>query len=409
MNYKFLANLFFASNYFLGFCVSSQTLPPFKAPDTPYDSISLNAFVDELNEKNATIKTRKLSIDSALSIAEQAGSPRLSPILTYARGSIYTQAPYSGYSNPASNTLGATVTIEGWGKRSAREAFAKADANRQMAEMVNESRSIETQAIFSYVDALRAKLLWQSYQAAIDGLNKYHSENTKQYKVEFLSSQKILGNDLKYYSYGLMNYLNEHNRPLPLPIGSLNMQPQNFQVSALVAKAQESRTDLLVNKAALDTASSNLELAKVNRNIDLLPGIYYNQTPPYSSNGQPYGSQQSVTFLLSAPLGNGFVDNSEIVAASNSLVEQEINLAATQTKIVTEINQTYLQYESTKERLAKANEAYKASSRTKNNSLEGLLKFRDTEYELIDARTIHAKTLILLQRLSGNFEIPSLN
>jgi uncharacterized membrane protein YqiK len=61
------------------------------------------------------------------------------------------------------------VTIEGWGKRSAREAYAQAEANKQLAEMVNESRSVETQAIFNYIDALRTKLLWQSYQSRLIG------------------------------------------------------------------------------------------------------------------------------------------------------------------------------------------------------------------------------------------------
>ncbi|OIN00592.1 hypothetical protein A9236_05040 [Polynucleobacter sp. QLW-P1DATA-2] len=91
------------------------------------------------------------------------------------------------------------------------------------------------------------------------------------------------------------------------------------------------------------------------------------------------------------------------------MTEQELNLASTKTKIVTEINQTFLQYESTKERLIKANNAYTQASNRKMSSIQGLINFRDAEYELIDARTVHAKTLILLQRLSGNFEVPNLN
>lgn len=408
MNYKFLGQIF-AFVFLLTNQASGQNLAPFKSSDTPYQAITLSAFIGEINEKNASIKTRKLSVDSAVSVADQAGMPHLSPILTYARGSIYTQAPYSGYTNPASNTVGATVTIEGWGKRSAREVHAKSEANRQMAEMVNESRSIETQAIFNYIDALRTKLLWQSYQSALDGLSAFQSNNVSQYKTEFLSAQKVLSNDLKFYSYGLMNYLNEHDRQLLLPVGTLNIQPQNLQVNSLIAKAQESRTDLLSNKASIETAAANLELAKANRNVDLLPGLYYNQTPPYSATGQSYGAQQSVTLLLSIPLGNSFVDNSDLTTAANSLAEQELSLNTTKTKVVTEINQTYLQYESTKERLNKANSAYSQASKTKMSSIQGLLNFRDAEYELIDARTVHAKTLILLQRLSGNFEIPNLN
>jgi outer membrane protein TolC len=409
MNAPHFVRSLIASMCLFSFTIQAQSLPPFKVQDSTFKPVTLSAFLAELSEKNVTIKTRKLSSDTALSIAEQAGMPRLSPILTYARGSMYTQAPYSGYSNPASNTLGATVTIEGWGKRSAREVHARAEANRQMAEMVNESRSVETQAIFNYIDALRTKLLWQSYQSALDRLSAFRSDDTAQYKAEFLMAQKVLGNDLKFYSYGLMNYLNEHDHQLPLPVGSLNIEPQDILVKNLIAGAQQSRTDLLTNKASIESASSNLELVKANRNIDFLPGIYYNQTPPYSTLGQPYGAQQSVTFLLSIPLGNGMVDDSEVITAANSLTEQELNLASTKTKIVTEINQTYLQYESTKDRLQKANLAYKQASSSKNSTLGGLLKFRDAEYELIDARTVHAKTLIQLQRLGGNFEVPNLN
>jgi hypothetical protein len=63
---------------------SGQTLAPFKSTDTQYQPISLGVYIAEVNEKNASIKSRKLSSDSALSVAEQAGMPHLSPILTYA-------------------------------------------------------------------------------------------------------------------------------------------------------------------------------------------------------------------------------------------------------------------------------------------------------------------------------------
>jgi len=160
--------------------ISAQSLPPFKAPNTNYRAVTLGNYLGELNEENANLKIRRLSVDSAKANAKDAGKPYLSPILTYVRGSMYTQAPYSGYTNPASNTLGAMVTIEGWGKRSAREAQAEADAKHKLAEMITESKAIETEAIFNYIDALRTKLLWQSYQAAIDGLKQYQAGGSAQ-------------------------------------------------------------------------------------------------------------------------------------------------------------------------------------------------------------------------------------
>lgn len=409
MSYKnsiLLIGLCFISYCNLSFC---QNLPPFKTQGTNFQAITLASFLNELNEKNSTIKVKRLNSDSASAVAKQAGMPHLSPLLTYSKGSIYTQQPYVGYTNPSSNTFGATVTVEGWGKRSAREAYAQAEANRQLAEMVNESRSLETQAIFNYVDALRTKLLWQSYQAAIDQLSLLNTTDSTRYKDEFISSQKVLSNDLKFFSYGLLNYLGEPTQTLPLPVGTLIVPPKSLDVNALISHAQEKRPDISTNKASIESASANLELVQANRNVDFMPGVYYTETPPYTSSGTGYGSQKSFSFILTVPLGNGFIDNSEVIVASNAVTEHEANLAATKTKIVTEINQTYLQYESAKERLKNANAAFKQVSGQKNNSLAAILKYRDLESELIEARAIHTKTLILLERISGNFDVPSLN
>jgi len=399
--YSFL----FASFFVTG--VHAQSLPPFKAGNTQYRSVSLGNYLSELNEENANLKIRRLNIASADANAKDAGMPYLSPILTYARGSMYTQAPYAGYTNPASNTLGAMVTIEGWGKRSAREAQAQADAKRKLAEMITEGKAIETEAIFNYIDALRTKLLWQSYQEAIDALNLYRASGSTQ-AAEFIAAQKVLANDLKYYSYGMANFVGKTGSEMIMPVGTLNIEAKNFKVEDLIARAQENRADIASGQAAVESAAANLEVVKASKNIDFLPGVYYTQTPSYASSGINYGTQQAFSFLLNVPLGNGFLVNSDVTTAANSQAELEVSLMATKAKIVTEINQTYLQYQSAKERLEAATKAYNQAKMSKNN-IQGILRFRDAEYELFDARTVHAKTLILLERLSGNFEVPNLH
>ena len=399
--YSFL----FASFFVTG--VHAQSLPPFKAGNTQYRSVSLGNYLSELNEENANLKIRRLNIASADANAKDAGMPYLSPILTYARGSMYTQAPYAGYTNPASNTLGAMVTIEGWGKRSAREAQAQADAKRKLAEMITEGKAIETEAIFNYIDALRTKLLWQSYQEAIDALNQYRASGSTQ-AAEFIAAQKVLANDLKYYSYGMANFVGKTGSEMIMPVGTLNIEAKNFKVDDLIARAQENRADIASGQAAVESAAANLEVVKASKNIDFLPGVYYTQTPSYASSGINYGTQQAFSFLLNVPLGNGFLVNSDVTTAANSQAELEVSLMATKAKIVTEINQTYLQYQSAKERLEAATKAYNQAKMSKNN-IQGILRFRDAEYELFDARTVHAKTLILLERLSGNFEVPNLH
>ncbi|MBU3617434.1 TolC family protein [Polynucleobacter sp. JS-Polo-80-F4] len=401
------------TSFFLALLSSSQclaqTLPAFTSSNTKYRPISLSTYIGEVNLDNPTIKVKKLGTDSASSAAKQAGRPYLSPILTYVRGSMYTQTPYVGYANPSSNTYGASITVEGWGKRSARQAQAQADLNRQMAEALTEAKSVETQAIFAYIDALRTKLLWQSYQAAIDRLKPFASDEAIRNNAEFKAAQGVLSNDLKFYSYTLVSFVGDTEKELPLPLGTLNIPPENFNVKMLISEGLEKRIDIHQGKASIESATANLEAIKANKGIDLMPGIYYTETPAYSTSGLDYGAQKSFSFLLSIPIGNGFMIDSDVIAGSNSIAEQEVNLVATKTKVITEINQTYLQYEAAKERLEKANIAYSMAKTSKSVGLKSVLELREAEYELFDARTVHAKTLILLKRLSGHFDIPNLN
>ena len=404
---KLIAFIFFAILY--SSQLGAQSLPAFHSNNTQFRPVSLSTYISEVNLGNPTIKIKKLGSESATSVAKQAGRPYLSPILTYVRGSLYTQAPYVGYTNPSSNTYGASITVEGWGKRSARQAQAQADLNRQMAEALTESKSVETQAIFAYIDALRAKLLWQSYQAAIERLKPLASEEASRNKAEFQAAQVTLANDLKFYSYTLLGFLGDTEKDLPLPVGTLNMPPENFNVKTLISDGLEKRTDIQRGKALIESATANLEAIKTSKNVDLMPGVYYTETPPYSTSGIEYGAQKSFSFLLSIPLGNGYMIDSDVIAGSNSIAEQEVNLAATKTNVITEINQTYLQYEAAKDRLEKANIAFKAAQNAKKVDLRFVLHLREAEYELFDARTVHAKTRILLKRLSGDFEVPNLN
>jgi cobalt-zinc-cadmium efflux system outer membrane protein len=387
----------------------AQTLPPFQAAGTSYKSIDLSTFLAEIAEGNNAIKVRKLGLDSASSNAEQAAMPYLSPTLTYARGSMYTQAPYTGYTNPSSNTLGAMVTVEGWGKRSAREAQAKADTNRLNAEMIAETKSIETEAIFNYIDALRTKLLWQSYQLAINNLEKFQSALAKQNQAELRVAQKTLANDLQYFSFSLINYTGKSEKFLPLPEGTLDIEPRNFSVSELVTQAHEKRADIASNKVAIEFASANLDVVKASKNVDIVPGLYYTETPPYSSSGTFYGTQKSFSLLVSIPLSNNLFHDSDVVGAVNNQAQQELNLQAIKTKTTVEINQTYLQYQAAKDRLNAAIKSYQGAKSSGFGSVNLVLKFREVESELFDARTAHAKILILLQRLSGNFDTPNLN
>jgi outer membrane protein TolC len=387
----------------------AQPLPPFQYSSINFKATTLSNYIAEVGESNNAIQVKKIGAQTAIANLNQASTPVLNPLITYARGNISTQSPYIGYSNPYSNTLGAMITIEGWGKRSAREAQAEAAINHTNAELVAESKAIETEAILTYIDTLRAKLLWQSLQEAINGLSKLNNTESNKYQVEFREGQKVLVNDIKYFSFSLMHLAGKNDQELPLPIGTLNIPPKNFNVNELINQAESKRADIAANKTAIESASANIEAIKSSKNIDFTPGVYYTQTPPYSSGGIGYGSQQTLSFLVSIPIPNNNFYDSDVVGAANALSQQEINLRAAKSKITVEINQTYLQYQSAKDWLEKANTAYVEAKKKRNGTLNNILSYRGVESELIDARTVHAKTMVLLERISGNFDVPNLD
>ena len=408
-----LGKLIFHSATLVCFSISTpsswaQKNPAFPVNGSEYQPISLQDFVKEISENNASIQMKRIGVKTATAGVEQAAAPILNPIVTYARGSIYTQSPYTGYTNPASNTLGASITIEGVGKRTARENFAKAEENRITSETITDSKVIETQAIFSYIDALRTKLLWQSNQSGIENLVKIKSAASIDKQSEFKSAQDTLSNDLKFFSYDLINYTGKLENKLPLPIGNLKTPAHNFNVDGLIQDALAKRTELNSTLASIESAKANIELIKKSKNIDVNPGIYYTQTPSYNAGGVNYGPQQSFSFLISIPIANNIFYDSDVVQAVNNQAQQEINLQATKTKIITEINQTFLQYQSANEKFLAAKKSYEDALNTKIQNVQSIANLRDKEYDLIDARTAQVKTSILLMRLSGDFSVPNL-
>jgi hypothetical protein len=79
--------LFASSSFYCWISIGSKP-SPYKTQGTNYQAISLEAYLNELNDKNSSIKVKRLNSDSAAAVAKQAGMPHLSPILTYSKGSI---------------------------------------------------------------------------------------------------------------------------------------------------------------------------------------------------------------------------------------------------------------------------------------------------------------------------------
>ena len=61
-------------------------------------------------------------------------APVINPSVTISKGAYYGQTPYTPFVSPASNTFTFGGVLEGFGKRAAREEYAKAELVRTQSD-----------------------------------------------------------------------------------------------------------------------------------------------------------------------------------------------------------------------------------------------------------------------------------
>ena len=394
--------------------------------------ISLAQYLEVVKLNNSQIESASLDVQTAGANKEAQSLYRFAPSVSYSRGAWQNQSPYTPYTAPASNTYGLSFSVEGWGKRSAREKLAQSQINASATQLEATSNDAQTAALNTYIDALRLSLMVKSYQVALNKLQAYRSSSKVIDAQNFLSSQKAkTEKDLLFASLSLLNYSGDALQDPPTPIGNLNWPPQNFNVQELIAQAQNSRSEVLSLLASIETADKNVDLTLKNRNVDVYPYIAQTRTPQYkysndaayslpaigplpaqtiNSSGTTYTAQNQMMAGITIPIPiTNYLQSADIVSAANQKLQYEIKLRDLKVQIRVQVLQASLQYEAAKDNLIEAQKAFDAAvKKSDSDPLTAIMNLRDKEGALIDSKTNHLKALIYLWRQSGNYSVPSL-
>lgn len=376
-----------------------------------YTPIPLAQYLQVVKENNAIIGNKRLGKETAAAIKESLSLYQFRPSISYTKGAFYQQVPYTPYSTPTSNTYGLNLNLEGWGKRAARSEYGDAEIGRSETDYQATEADVQTVATLGYIDALRNRLLFNSYSKAAKRISALPANAQTKDSAQFLSyHENASAKDLQFTSLGLLNYSGGALKTLPLPIGNLNVAPQTFEPEKLIDQALNSRSDVLALQAAMNSAEKNINMTKANRNWDVMPYVSYTTTPQYDSSGYTYAPQNGFTAGIQIPLPvNNFLQNADIVQASNQKLGIEMQLRDLKEQVRVQVMQALLQYESAKQILAQANDSLNNVSKTANQStVKGVMDVRDKEGALIDAQTNHVKALVNVWRQSGNYSTPKL-
>lgn len=391
--------------------VQAQPFSPGDPSEVTFASINLEQYLSQVRENNATIGGRRLGLQTATANKTAQSLPNTRPNISYSRGSWYQQIPYTPYTTPTSNTYSLSVNVEGWGKREARGDYAQAEIGRSAVELDSTTVTVETNALYAYIDTLRNAIQWQAYQSAITKMTTLPvNSKTKAAEQNLLTGKTAALDDLQYNALGMLNYSGDSIHDLPFPKGRLDLPVQSFQLPELVDRAQKSRVDVLSTEAALQSADKNIALTQKNRLIDISPYVSYTTTPQYDSSGFTYTRQTAISAGVSIPIPvNNFLQDADIVQAANAKTELEMIYRDLKIRIRNEVSQALLQYNAAKKQLAQAELAHSQTTATPDkDAVQAIANERDRMGELIDARTNHVKALVNVMRMSGDYAIPKI-
>jgi outer membrane protein TolC len=402
------------------------------ATELKHTPITLQQYLEVVRQNNAVIGSAALDVQNATANKVSQSLYQLNPSVSYARGNYHNQRAYGSDASPVSSTYGLSFTIEGWGKRGARENLAQAQTDASVIQLEQTKSNVELNAIFAYIDTLRLNLMLKSLREASLKLKSLPMNMKAADAQRFIDGQKAnMEEDLAFTSLNLLNYSGGAIQGHPAPTGALNFPVQNYKVEELVAQGQSQRIEILSLESSIDMADKNITLTKQNRNINVYPYISQTRIPQYQyTNGASYalpaigtlpaqtitnpGTTYSAANTISAgitipiPITN-YLQNADIVTAANQKLSYEMQLKDLKEQIRVQVLQASLRYRASARRLERAQEEHRNQVMNPNkNPVLAVMDLRDSEGALLDAKTNHLKALISLWRQSGNYSVPTL-
>ena len=394
--------------------------------------ISLDQYLDIVKQNNAYIGSAALDIQTANANKVSQGLYQLNPSISYSRGAYRNQSAYPTDNTPPSSTYGLSFTVEGWGKRSARENLAQAQIEASANQLEQTSTNIELNAIYAYIDSLRLSLMIKSIQEALVKLKPLQS-NVKAIDAQrFLTMQKANNEeDFSFSSLNLLNYSGGAIKEVPAPRGSLNYRIQEYNLEELIAQGQSQRMEVIGLQSSIEVADKNMTLTMQNRNVNIYPYISQTRTPQYkysngnsyslpavgplpaqtiNTSGTTYTAANSLAVGVSIPIPiTNYLQSADIVTAANQKLQYEMQLKDLKEQIRVQVLQASMKYNAAARRLRHAEKEYEDVSKDPNkNPVLAIMDIRDKEGALLDAKTNHLKALINLWRQSGNYSVPTL-
>ena len=402
-------------------------------------------------EPNHTSRTQRLTVDEFLagvaannldlavqryniSIAQaQVVAAKVSPNPVFA-ATFYTDISHREQATAFSEGLNQEIEVAG--KRKFRVSVAQENLLSVSSTAEDFFRTLRGTAATAFVTALAGQLTVDEKHRAFDALDNLAKANekrlsegdlgetdadqarlaAKQAEGDLVIAQSAQSANL----FALVQLLGKRAAAVPNPVGSLLFPNRDFNLASILTVALQNRPDIRAARFAMESAQSEVKLAKANRIPDPTVGLGVTETGSITNPIDPAPSYNDLNLSLSLPLPLFNSYRGEYEAAVKTALQAKKMLESVELKAEVDVRTNFDRYQLAIQQLAKYQgnamdlaekvlTAKLTSYRLGATSLLDVLQAQkdDTDVHLnyIAALTERASALIALEQAAGFWDI----
>jgi cobalt-zinc-cadmium efflux system outer membrane protein len=413
----------------VAFFCSAKNKPP-ASDSVPSKKITLARFLSKVAAANLDYAAQRynVSISKAL-IAAAKVSPNPTASFAYL-GDVSRQNQASIY------TGGISETIETGGKRGSRVAVAERNYLTAAATLDDFFRTLRGNAASAFVDAVADRMIVDQKKNSYQALDKLATTNEKRFlagdidevdanqaRVDALQARDDLHSsesDAATAAVTLVQLMGTPGAEVPTPVSNLQLSVRNLNFRSFLARALQSRPDVIAARHTLESAQANVRLARANRYPDVTVGLSLAHSTRTKNpiNPSPTFDAANLTLSVPLPLFNSY--RGEYEAAVQTALQSETTLKSVTLKAEVDVRTNIKRYELAEARLEQYQDAalqladkvleaklvsYQKGAATLLDVLVAQKADNDVHLAYIGALTERAKALVALEQAAATWDL----
>ncbi len=394
--------------------------------------IQLRGFLKEVLETNLDLAASRFGVSIAeaqLSLARLVPDPQLTAGID--------SMDLTDQKLPTTTVVGLSQTIELGGKRRARVVEATAGRSLAEAQLEDLLQTVRANAAKAFVDALAARQILALKRRTLESVERLVAATEQrlragdvsatalaQVKVEaerFRSELVSAEGEAKASDMALELFLGSAKAGASTalePVGDLQLAVRDVDPEPLIARAVETRSDLMVSLRSGEVAKAHVGSVQASRWVDPSLAAEMKQAPADAGGGIP--AARTLGLTLAMPLPFSKLSRADLEGALAAASQAQTQVQAARRRVDVEVRQALARYEAARKSvaiyaggiLANADHALEATRYSYERGAARLIEVLDAQRTVDDvylgyatALADRARALVTLQRAAAIWDV----